>query len=130
MARHGNRRNPVATGNAARRTATRAVIALVAFLSWANPATAGIAPDKVAHAEASFAYGVATGTVVENRFSAFALAMAPGLAKEILDSHQPGNYFSWGDLAADAVGAGLGVCVGHAVFRPTRHGIAFQYRFR
>ena len=130
MTRHANRRTSVATENSARRLAIQAVIALLALGSWTNSAMAEIASDKVAHAQASFAFGAVTGTVVENRFGAFALAMVPGISKEIRDSRQPGNFFSWGDLAADAVGAGLGVWVGNVVFRPTLHGIAFQYRFR
>jgi len=120
MTRQLNRLNP----------ATSAVLALVVFFSWTKLAMAEMAPDKAAHAEASFVYGVVSSTVVGNHFGAFALALAPGLAKEILDSHQPGNRFSWGDLAADAVGAGLGIWVGNTVIQPTRNGIAFRYRFR
>lgn len=38
----------------------------------------------------------------------FALSLTVGLIKELRDSRQPGNCFSWGDLAADALGSFVG----------------------
>ena len=103
---------------------------LAAVLAAPLAARAEIGQDKVEHAAFSAVYGLMAGMTVENRWHAFALAMAPGLAKEIVDSRTPGNHFSLGDLAADAVGAGCGVWLGSTLIRPTRHGLAFQHRFR
>lgn len=133
-----HRRGPVgrirtgATGGATtRRTGPLMRRAWLAAALLAPMATrADIGQDKVEHAAFSAVYGLMAGMTVENRWHAFALALAPGLAKEIVDSRTAGNHFSTGDLAADAIGAAAGVWLGSTLIRPTKNGLAFQVRFR
>jgi len=65
--------------------------------------------DKVAHASVSVALGSSARMLVADPVKAWGLAMVPGLAKEVFDARKGGSGFSWGDLAADAVGAYIGV---------------------
>lgn len=55
----------------------------------------------------------------------FAASLSVGLAKELLDSTGGGSGFSYKDLAADALGAALGVAVGNGVIYATRNTINF-----
>lgn len=104
---------------------------LAGVLCVASPQSrAEIGTDKYYHAGYSFVYGVAASAITDNKTTAFALAMTPGLIKEIADSQEKGNKFSFGDLAADAVGAYLGVQVGHWLFYPTKRGIQVKYNFK
>jgi uncharacterized protein YfiM (DUF2279 family) len=67
--------------------------------------------DKVAHASVSLALGSSARLITPDPWKAWALAMAPGLAKEIYDARPGGTGFSVPDLIADAIGAAVGVKV-------------------
>lgn len=70
-------------------------------------------PDKTQHAAISALIGSVAGAAVKDKASAFALAIAPGVVKELYDAQHPKTHTaSWKDLAADAVGAAIGVYVG------------------
>jgi len=43
------------------------------------------------------------------------ITMSVGVGKEIYDMNQPGNYFSWGDIAADSLGTFIGAQIGSSV---------------
>lgn len=67
-----------------------------------------------AHVTVSALAGIACSTHVypKQSLKAFGCAMTPGVLKEVIDSTQKGNRFSFKDIVADAVGAGLGVYAG------------------
>lgn len=103
----------------------------LALLLVISPITqAKIGQDKYYHAGCSFVYGIVASTVTDNKNVAFAIAMAPGLAKEIIDSQQKGNKFSINDLVADAVGAYFGVQVGQLLIYPDHNSLQFKYNFK
>ncbi|MCE3000041.1 MAG: hypothetical protein ACK59Y_02455 [Betaproteobacteria bacterium] len=52
------------------------------------------------------------------------MAMIPGLLKEISDSQKSNNHFSGKDMAANALGAALGVQFGNWII--TSRGLAFR----
>ena len=68
--------------------------------------------DKYKHFGVSLALGVGASTLTDNKAAAYALALAPGVAKEFRDSRQVGNYFSYKDLVWDMAGVYLGVNTG------------------
>lgn len=74
--------------------------------------------DKALHAGGSAALGVLAATMTDSEAGAFAIAMVPGVLKEISDRRTCGNFFSVKDLAADALGAYLGVKFGRAYIVP------------
>lgn len=74
--------------------------------------------DKVLHLGGSAVLGVFASTMTRSEPTAFAIAMIPGVLKEIQDSRTCGNYFSAKDLAYDALGAYLGVKFGHTYIVP------------
>lgn len=67
--------------------------------------------DKQAHIAASTVLGAAVTAATPDWTPAqqWRATMAVALMKEIYDSQQRGNHFSVGDLAANAIGATLGV---------------------
>lgn len=85
-----------------------------------NPAHADSfgTPDKVKHFAVSAALGAAATVATKSDSKAIALALAPGLAKELYDARKGGSGFSWRDLVADAAGAYLGVKLGGLIIRP------------
>lgn len=83
--------------------------------------------DKAEHVAVSAVIGTASGAYFEKRWTAFGVAMIPGLLKEVADSRAAHNHFSGKDIAADAVGAALGVQLGHWIV--TSRGLAFQSTF-
>ena len=83
--------------------------------------------DKVRHLVVSAALGTASGAYFENRWTAFGVAMIPGLAKEIMDSRKNDNHFSGKDLVANAIGAAMGVQLGHWLI--TSRGLTFRSSF-
>lgn len=107
---------------------------LLAALVMANPAQActdkadrWLAGDKAAHFGVSVGLGMAASQVTSDTLSAFGLALLPGVAKEIYDSQQSCNHFSWKDMAWDAVGAYVGVRAGNWYFGPK--GIGYRTSF-
>lgn len=78
--------------------------------------------DKRAHFAVSAVLGTAAAMHYENKWTAFGVAMIPGLLKELTD-----NRFSGKDLAADALGAALGVQLGHWIV--TRDGVGYRAAF-
>lgn len=78
--------------------------------------------DKGAHFAVSAVLGTAAAMHFEDKWTAFGVAMIPGLLKELTDSR-----FSGKDLAADALGAGLGVQIGHWIV--TRDGVGYRAAF-
>jgi uncharacterized protein YfiM (DUF2279 family) len=83
--------------------------------------------DKAKHFGVSAALGVATSQLTADTWSAFGLALIPGVAKEAYDSQQACNRFSWKDLSWDAVGAYVGVRTGHWLISPT--GVSYSKEF-
>lgn len=73
--------------------------------------------DKAKHAAVSFALGAGAQMILpeDKPVAAFALAMMPGIAKELSDSRKGGSGWSNKDLVADAVGAAMGVYVTRTV---------------
>lgn len=78
--------------------------------------------DKSTHFAVSAVLGTASAMHFENKWTAFGVAMIPGLLKEMTDSR-----FSGKDLAADALGAALGVQFGHWIV--TRNGVGYRAAF-
>jgi hypothetical protein len=78
-----------------------------------------------AHIGYSAAFGLASRTFVfKDPVKAWALAMVPGVVKEIQDYHKetPGyrhGLFSRKDLISDAVGAAIGVAAGNLIAEKT-----------
>lgn len=83
--------------------------------------------DKARHVVVSAVLGTASGAYFENKWTAFGVAMIPGVAKEIMDSRKHDNHFSGKDLVANAIGAALGVQLGHWII--TSRGLTFQSSF-
>ena len=83
--------------------------------------------DKAQHFAFSAVFGTLSAMHFESKWKAFGVAMIPGLLKEIHDDSQAGNQFSGKDLAADALGAAVGVHFGHWIV--TRRGIGYQAAF-
>lgn len=84
-------------------------------------------PDKTRHFVVSAVLGTLSAMHYENKWRAFGVALIPGLLKELHDSGQPGNHFSGKDMAANALGAAVGVQIGHWIV--TRDGIGYQAAF-
>lgn len=76
--------------------------------------------DKRLHLGVSFVIGLAVSQVEPSKPKAVAWAMVPGLLKEIGDSQEAGNRFSGKDLAANLLGATLGVYTGHWMLKRER----------
>lgn len=83
--------------------------------------------DKAAHFGVSFALGVATSRVSDDTLTAVGLALVPGLAKELYDSTQDCNRFSWKDMAWNTAGAFVGVRTGNWMFGPS--GVSYRTAF-
>jgi hypothetical protein len=87
-----------------------------------------IPEDKRLHAGASFFIGVAAAHQWPNEpLKAFGVAMLPGLAKEVLDS-RGGTGFSGKDIAANAIGAALGVATGNWIVSRNNGTTVVAYR--
>lgn len=70
------------------------------------------------HFFVSTVIGVGCANVFRDSFGkAWACAMVPGTVKELIDATQAGNKFSGKDMAFNAMGAALGVSVGHFALR-------------
>lgn len=74
--------------------------------------------DKAMHLGGSAVIGMFASTMTSSEPKALAIAMVPGVLKEIQDRKTCGNFFSVKDLAADALGAYLGVKFGHTYIAP------------
>lgn len=86
--------------------------------------------DKNKHFAGSALMGVAASVAFKDSdhpvLYPMAAVLAVGLAKEIRDEVAPaGSGFSYKDLAADALGAALGVSVGNGIIYATRNTINF-----
>lgn len=84
-------------------------------------------PDKLQHVGVSFALGAAAGAVFENKTTAFAAAMLPGLVKEVYDCRSDTHTGSVKDVVANALGAGLGVYTGNFVVKFGRNKTQITY---
>ncbi|ACG60362.1 gp40 putative lipoprotein [Iodobacter phage PhiPLPE] len=87
--------------------------------------------DKNKHFSGSAALGVAASLAFKDSehpvIYPFAAVLAIGLAKEIRDEVAPaGSGFSYKDLAADALGAALGVSIGNGVLYLTSDTISYS----
>jgi putative lipoprotein len=109
-------------------TLRRLAAALIVCAAAAQPAQADsfTTPDKAAHLAGSAMLGAVATIITDNDQAAFALALAPGFAKEVYDSRRGGTGFSWRDLAADALGAYIGVKFGGLIIRPNF--IGYQWK--
>ena len=110
----------------------KTLIPLLASLTFivASPALAADdwnGADKGKHFAVSALLGTASAMHFEDKWVAFGVAMIPGVLKEIADSSRDNGHFSGKDLAADALGAALGVQLGHWIV--TRNGIGYRAAF-
>lgn len=97
-----------------------------AMLWTAPPSHAqAIQPDKVKHFAVSAALGSVARMQIDNPRTAWLVAMAPGVAKELWDARKGGSGFSVPDLAADALGAWVGVKLGGWAVKLRRDSITF-----
>ena len=70
------------------------------------------------HFFVSTVIGIGCANVYKESFGkAWACAMVPGTVKELIDATQKENHFSSRDMAFNAVGAALGVSIGHFALR-------------
>lgn len=93
------------------------VAAAVAIVCQPAQADEWTGADKAQHVAGSALLGTVAGVAIKDKWTAFALAMVPGVAKEIWDSKHPNHTASFKDLAADAVGAAIGIYTGNCVIR-------------
>ena len=70
-----------------------------------------IALDKQLHFFASFTAVAVLANLGLSVWIAFLVLNEVGIAKEIVDSRERGNYFSWGDLLANLAGSGAYVAL-------------------
>lgn len=85
-------------------------LALVPTLAFATDSDSWTSHDKALHFGVSAALGMAAGSQwPDHKGRAFALALTPGVLKELSDARKGGSGFSIKDLTADALGAALGV---------------------
>jgi uncharacterized protein YfiM (DUF2279 family) len=85
-------------------------LALLTPPAFATDQDSWVSHDKAQHFAVSAVFGYAAGAQwPESKPKAFAIAMIPGVAKELLDMRKGGTGFSSKDLAADALGAAIGV---------------------
>ena len=90
-----------------------ACVALAAIGPNAHAQDSWTGRDKVEHAAGSAVLGAAAALVIEDKATAWAVAMVPGLLKEAYDAQHPEKHTaSWRDMAANAVGAWVGVNLG------------------
>lgn len=105
--------------------------ALALFAGFLAPACAQdswTGEDKKTHFAVSLAFGFVGGRAYPDEpLKGFAVGIAPGVIKEILDSRPGGSGFSMKDLAWDALGAALGSQFGGWTVR--KYGIAYQTSF-
>lgn len=85
-------------------------------------------PDKQKHFAVSAALGAGASAITDSDNAAVALALVPGLAKELYDSRSGGTGFSWRDMVANAAGAYLGVKLGGLIIRPRFVGVSIPLR--
>ncbi|WP_347248108.1 hypothetical protein [Zoogloea sp.] len=83
--------------------------------------------DKAAHFGVSLAVGIGTSRLLDDTWTAFGLALVPGVAKELYDSTRDCNRFSWKDMAWNAAGAYVGVRAGNWLLGPT--GVSYRAAF-
>ncbi len=103
-----------------------AAVCLASFSSaWAADDWNGA--DKAKHVAVSAVLGTVSAMHFEDKWTAFGVAMIPGVLKEIADSQQSRNHFSGKDLAADALGAALGVQLGN--WMVTTRGVGYRAAF-
>ena len=86
-----------------------------------------IGRDKYQHAAGSALLGAVARSQEPDPLKAWALAMVPGVIKELSDSRPGGTGFSVKDMAANAVGAYIGVKVGGLIF--TRNRVTYTKTF-
>jgi len=95
-------------------------VAAVAAIVATEPAKADewTGADKGLHVMGSAGIGTVAGLVIKDKWAAFAVSMVPGVLKEVYDAKHPDKHTaSFKDLAADAVGAAVGVYMGNCVIR-------------
>lgn len=83
--------------------------------------------DKAAHFGVSLALGVGASRLSDDTWTAFGLALVPGVAKELYDGTQDCNRFSWKDMAWNAAGAYVGVRTGNWLLGPS--GVSYRMAF-
>lgn len=93
----------------------------------ANAADKWDSPDKAEHFAVSAAIGTLAAMHYENKWKAFGVALIPGLLKEIYDGSQDNKRFSGKDMAINALGAAVGVQIGHWIV--TRDGVGYSAAF-
>ncbi len=83
--------------------------------------------DKAAHFGVSMAVGIGTSRLSDDTWTAFGLALVPGVAKELYDATRDCNRFSWKDMAWNAAGAYVGVRTGNWLLGPS--GVSYRMAF-
>lgn len=83
--------------------------------------------DKKKHLAASAIISAVTYGITENLYTSYGVCIGTGLAKELYDEVDYGG-FSWEDMAADAIGCGLGIGLGKGITWAGNK-IMFNYNF-
>ncbi len=95
-------------------------LAIAALMTACGTAEA-VEDDKKLHFGMSAVVGfAAVNQWPDNRLLAFGVAMIPGLLKETMDAQSGGTGFSGKDMAANALGAAVGVLTGGLLIHYTR----------
>jgi hypothetical protein len=71
--------------------------------------------------------GIGTSRLSDDTWTAFGLALVPGVAKELYDATRDCNRFSWKDMAWNAAGAYVGVRTGNWLLGPS--GVSYRMAF-
>jgi uncharacterized protein YfiM (DUF2279 family) len=97
------------------------LVAAIAVIVATEPAHAQdnwTGADKAQHVIGSAVIGTVSGVALNDKWTAFAVSMVPGVLKEVYDAKHPDKHTaSVKDLAANAVGAAIGVYMGNCVIR-------------
>ena len=82
---------------------------------WRQWQTGALRADRLQHASLSAAAALGIGIATDDAAIGFAGSLVLGITKELVDTRS--THFDWGDLAADALGAGLGAWAAAAATR-------------
>lgn len=86
-------------------------------------------PDKIKHFAVEAALGTISGSIIEDKYLASAVALVPGVAKEIYDLKNPQSHCaSYYDLAWDLAGVITGVNLGHWGIQKTSQTFLVTYK--
>jgi len=82
---------------------------------WHSWQTGVLRADRLQHASLTFSAGLAGGLATQRVGTVIGIGAVLGIGKELLDMRT--THFDWGDLAADATGAGLAALITRSLER-------------